>query len=148
MEFTVSFFVRSFLLVTLSCCRSFSSWTLIAVWLAALWCLSPNTCGWYQAWWSPRFGKNLRRCDRFSGLPLRCIIFNKVTLTVRTTHINYFILPSTAPKFFLCFNRGDLVGKGWSMESLSGLEHPHPQDLFETCLIKIRVTESGTFKYF
>lgn len=60
------------------------------------------------------------------------IIFIKVTLTVRTTHINYFILPLTSPKFFLHFYRGDLGGEGGTMEPLIGLEHTHPEDLTET----------------
>ena len=51
-------------------------------------------------------------CDCFFGLPLCCIIFIKVTLTVSTTHINYFILPLTSAKFSVHFNRGDLVGEG------------------------------------
>lgn len=85
-------------------------------------CLSPNTqSGLYQAQWPPWLKKiKIRRgYDDFSGLPHCCIIFIKVTLTVSTTQIKYFILPLTSPKFFLHFNRGDFVGEGWSMEPLS-----------------------------
>lgn len=103
----------------------FFSWTLIAWWPAALSCLSSNTQGGvYQARWSPWLKNNRRGYDSFSGLPLCCIIFIKVTLTVSTTQINYFILPLTSPKFFLHFNRGDLVGEGRSMEPLSGAWTP------------------------
>lgn len=70
------------------------------------------------------FKKNRRGYDSFNGHPLFCIIFIKVTLTVSTTQINYFILPLTSPKFFLHFNRGDLVGEGWSVEPLSGAPTP------------------------
>lgn len=65
--------------------------------------------------------QNQRGRDRFSGLsPWYIVFFIKVTLTVSTTHINYFISPLTLPKFFLHFNRGDLVGGSWSMEPVSG----------------------------
>lgn len=80
-------------------------------------CLSPNTqSGLYQAQWSPWLKKKKKKIrkgyDGFSGLPHCCIIFIKVTLTVSTTQIKYFILPLTSPKFFLHFNRGDFCRRG------------------------------------
>lgn len=115
-----SLFVHNFLLVPPSCCNSSSSWTFITRWPAALSCPSSSTQdGVYQAQWSPWLKKNMRGHDSFSGLPLCCTVFIKVTLTVSTTQINYFIPPLTSPNFFFHFNRGDLVGEGWSMEPLS-----------------------------